>query len=663
MHITARDGAGLFYGAITAWQLLTADSNQGPTEIPTVTIHDWPRFKWRGQLLDVARHFHDVDTVKHVIDAMAQHKLNVLHLHLTDDQGWRIEIKRYPKLTAIGAERIPPGAGRHGTPERYGGFYTQDQIRELVAYATERQITILPEIDMPGHAQAAVAAYPDIIGVTSTTPPVSVDWGVNPYLFGTSTPSLDFIRNVLDEVLTLFPSQYIHIGGDEAVKDQWEASHTIRAQMRKLGVKDTHAMQGWLNTQLAQYLTTHDRRLIGWDEIIQSGLPESASVMSWRGVEGAITAAQQGHDVVLAPAGWMYLDNLQTERSDEPNGRLATLPLSRVYTLDPVPKELTPDQAIHILGLQSALWSEYIPSRWHIDHALFPRLAAVAEVAWSPMTARNWDNFLKRLPHNYTATAPCTSTTATAHSPPTSCCNTAQPTSLLANPLTSHSATKPTPAKFTTPQTATNRPYIPPLHRPISHHPPHHSQSSRIHRRRPPPGRHPQPHLRPQHTAECGHPRITQLLRQRTTGITPPPATRHARPQHPRVQRRPIPRLLDRPPNTPQQHTSHPHRRRTPSTQLRPGPRPIQSHSISQTHRTRRTGNPHRLQQKTTGRDPPPARRHHRRTIHPRRPITTDHRRPRPVPTHHRPHPRPTVCHWSRPTDPRHPRITSAPTH
>ncbi len=279
-----------------------------------------------------------------------------------------------------------------------------------------------------------VAAYPDIIGVTGTTPPVSVDWGINPYLFDTSTPSLDFIRNVLDEVLTLFPSQYIHIGGDEAVKDQWEASHTIHAQMRKLGVKDTHAMQGWFNTQLSQYLTTHDRRLIGWDEIIQSGLPDNAAVMSWRGVEGAITAAQQGHDVVLAPAGWMYLDNLQTERNDEPNGRLATLPLSRVYALDPVPKELTPDQAIHILGLQSALWSEYIPSRWHIDHALFPRLAAVAEVAWSPMTARNWDNFLKRLPHNYTATAPCTSTTATAHSPPTSCCNTAQPTSLLAPP-------------------------------------------------------------------------------------------------------------------------------------------------------------------------------------------------------------------------------------
>ncbi len=342
MHITARDGAGLFYGAITAWQLLTADSNQGPTEIPTVTIHDWPRFKWRGQLLDVARHFHDVDTVKHVIDAMAQHKLNVLHLHLTDDQGWRIEIKRYPKLTAIGAERIPPGAGRHGTPERYGGFYTQDQIRELVAYATERQITILPKSTCP--AMHKPPWQPTLTSSESPAPPhPSASTGAStPTSSAPAHPAWTSSAMYSTKYSPYSPSQYIHIGGDEAVKDQWEASHTIRAQMRKLGVKDTHAMQGWLNTQLAQYLTTHDRRLIGWDEIIQSGLPESASVMSWRGVEGAITAAQQGHDVVLAPAGWMYLDNPQTERSDEPNGRLATLPLSRVYTLDPVPKELTP---------------------------------------------------------------------------------------------------------------------------------------------------------------------------------------------------------------------------------------------------------------------------------------------------------------------------------
>jgi hexosaminidase len=403
MRIRARDAAGLFYGAISAWQLASADAGRSeaqrvPVEIPAVTIHDWPRFGWRGQLLDVARHFHDVETVKHVIDAMAQHKLNVLHLHLTDDQGWRIEIKRYPKLTEIGAWRTPPGAGRHGTPPRYGGFYTQEQIRDLVAYAAARHITILPEIDMPGHAQAAVAAYPEEVGVTGERPPVAVDWGVNPYLFDTDERSMKFIEGVLDEVLELFPSRFIHIGGDEAVKDQWEASPAIRAQMQQLGVKDAHAMQGWFNEQLAKYLTSKGRRLIGWDEILEGGLPESASVMSWRGVDGAVAAAKLGHDVVLAPAGWMYLDNLQTERSDEPNGRLAVLPLSRVYELDPVPAELTAEQAKHVLGAQGALWSEYIPSRQHIDHALFPRLAAVAEVAWSPMAARDWDGFLARLP-------------------------------------------------------------------------------------------------------------------------------------------------------------------------------------------------------------------------------------------------------------------------
>jgi hexosaminidase len=398
LRIRARDATGLFYGAISAWQLASADAGRGPIEIQAVTIRDWPRFGWRGQLLDVARHFHDVDTVKHVIDAMAQHKLNVLHLHLTDDQGWRIEIKRYPKLTQIGAWRTPPGAGRHGTPQRYGGYYTQEQIRDLVAYAAARHITILPEIDMPGHAQAAVAAYPEEVGVTGERPSVSVDWGVNPYLFDTDERSMKFIEGVLDEVLELFPSPYIHIGGDEAVKDQWEESPAIRAQMRKLGVKDAHAMQGWFNAQLAKYLTGKGRRLIGWDEILEGGLPESASVMSWRGVEGAVAAAKLGHDVVLAPAGWMYLDNLQTERSDEPNGRLAVLPLSRVYELDPVPPGLTSDQARHVLGAQGALWSEYIPSRHHVDHALFPRLAAVAEVAWSPMTARSWDGFLARLP-------------------------------------------------------------------------------------------------------------------------------------------------------------------------------------------------------------------------------------------------------------------------
>ncbi|MCS3807681.1 family 20 glycosylhydrolase [Xanthomonas sp. 4461] len=398
IRIAARDGAGLFYGAISAWQLMTSDARKGAVTVPGVSIRDWPRFGWRGQHLDVARHFHDVDTVKHVLDAMAVHKLNVLHWHLTDDQGWRIEIKRYPKLTEVGAWRTPPGAGRHGTPERSGGFYTQEQISEIVAYAARLHITVLPELDMPGHAQAAVAAYPEEVGVPGVRTQVGVDWGVNPYLFNTSERSLSFITNVLDEVLTLFPSPYIHIGGDEAVKDQWEASPAVRAQMRKLGVKDAHAMQGWFNEQLATYLTKHGRRMIGWDEILEGGVPQSASVMSWRGVEGAVTAAKQGHDVVLAPGDWLYLDNLQTTRSDEPNGRLTVLPLSKVYAFNPVPAELSAEQARHVLGAQGALWSEYIPSRWHVDHALFPRLSAVAEMTWSPQAARNWDSFLTRMP-------------------------------------------------------------------------------------------------------------------------------------------------------------------------------------------------------------------------------------------------------------------------
>ncbi|KGT84317.1 beta-hexosaminidase, partial [Xanthomonas vasicola] len=398
VRIAARDGAGLLYGAISAWQLMTPDARKGEVQLPSVAIRDWPRFSWRGQHLDVARHFHDVPTVKHVLDTMALHKLNVLHWHLTDDQGWRIEIKRYPKLTEVGAWRTPPGAGQHGTPQRYGGFYTQEQISEIVAYAARLHITVLPELDMPGHAQAAVAAYPEEVGVPGASTQVGVDWGVNPYLFNTSERSLSFITNVLDEVLTLFPSTYIHIGGDEAVKDQWEASPAVRAQMRKLGIKDAHAMQGWFNEQLAAYLTQHGRRMIGWDEILEGGVPASASVVSWRGVEGAVTAAKQGHDVVLAPGDWLYLDNLQTTRSDEPNGRLTVLPLSKVYAFDPVPAELSADQAKHVLGAQGALWSEYIPSRWHVDHALFPRLSAVAEVTWSAPAVRNWNSFLARMP-------------------------------------------------------------------------------------------------------------------------------------------------------------------------------------------------------------------------------------------------------------------------
>jgi len=397
-RIASRGDAGLFYGAVTLWQLASADGRQGATHVPDVAIRDWPRFAWRGLMLDVARHFHDVAAVKQVLDAMAEHKLNVFHWHLSDDQGWRIQIKRYPRLTDVGAWRTPPGAGTFGEPERYGGFYTQEQVRDVVAYAAARHITVVPELDMPGHAQAAVAAYPDLVGVTGEHPAVSVDWGVNPYLYNVDDKSFTFIENVLDEVMALFPSTYIHLGGDEAVKDQWKQSPAVQAKMASLGIKDENALQSWFTDRLGDYLAKHGRRLIGWDEILEGGLPRTASVMSWRGVEGAVAAAKQDHDVVLAPAGWMYFDNLQSDRADEPNGRLSVLDLKRVYGFEPVDASLTPEQARHVLGTEATLWSEFIPSTRHIQHALFPRLDAMAEIAWSPRDVRNWDSFLQRLP-------------------------------------------------------------------------------------------------------------------------------------------------------------------------------------------------------------------------------------------------------------------------
>jgi hexosaminidase len=398
IRISARSSAGLFYGAMTLWQLLTPDGAHGPVRVPALAIRDWPRFRWRGLMLDVARHYQSPATIKQLLDAMAKHKLNVFHWHLTDDQGWRIEIRRYPELTRIGAWRTPPGAGSGGEPKRYGGFYTQAQIRDVVAYAAARHITVVPELDMPGHAQAAVAAYPRQIGVTRTRPGVSVDWGVNPYLYDVDDASFAFIEHVLDEVMALFPSTYIHVGGDEAIKDQWKASPAVQAKMRALGIKDEDGLQSWFIDRIGRYLAAHGRRLIGWDEILEGGLPASASVMSWRGTQGAIDAAKAGHDVVLAPAGSLYFDNLQSARADEPSGRLSILPLSKVYAFEPVDASLDAEQAKHVLGLEAALWTEYMPSAWHVQHAIFPRIDALAERAWSPPATRDWPDFLARLP-------------------------------------------------------------------------------------------------------------------------------------------------------------------------------------------------------------------------------------------------------------------------
>lgn len=396
-RIAAKDDAGLLYGAMTMAQLLSPDAAFGkPVKVPALTVRDQPRFAWRGIMVDVARHFQPVDAIKLIIDAMAAHKMNTLHMHLSDDQGWRLEIKRYPKLTEIGAWRTPPTAGEAPSTTPYGGFYTQDQIRELVAYAKERAVTIVPEIDMPGHAQAAVASYPEI-GVFGDRPPVAVDWGINPYLFDIDQPSLTFIEGVLDEVMALFPSTYIHVGGDEAIKDQWQRSPAVQARMKELGLKNEHEMQSWFIEHLGQYLAAHGRRLIGWDEILEGGLPASASVMSWRGEQGAIDAANQGHDVVLSPAPTLYLDSLQSNRADEPPGRLSIMTLKDVYAYEPMPKGIAPDKASHVLGAQGNAWSEYLVTPAQVRHAIFPRLDAIAEMTWSPKDRRDWKDFLGRL--------------------------------------------------------------------------------------------------------------------------------------------------------------------------------------------------------------------------------------------------------------------------
>jgi hexosaminidase len=396
--VSAASDAGLRNGAMTLAQVLTSDARETDVvAVPLLDIADQPRFGWRGVMLDVARHMLSIAEIERIVDQMAQHKLNVLQLHLTDDQGWRIEIKRYPELTRIGAWRTGPSAGSAADAQRYGGFYTQADLRGLVAYAADRGVTIVPEIDLPGHGQAAVAAYP-ALGVLGDRPPVSINWGVNPYLFDASDRTIAVVKAVLDEVMAIFSSTYIHVGGDEAIKQQWQASPAIQARIRELGLKDEDALQSWFIDTLGRYLAEHKRRLIGWDEILEGGLPPSASVMSWRGEAGAVAAAAQGHDVVLSPSPTLYLNNLESASGDEPPGRLEVQPLSAIYRYDPMPAGIAADRAQHVLGVQANLWSEHIVGPARTEAALFPRLSALAEIGWSPKAARDWPGFLDRLP-------------------------------------------------------------------------------------------------------------------------------------------------------------------------------------------------------------------------------------------------------------------------
>jgi hexosaminidase len=393
VEVRAADPRGLFYGAVTLWQLATADgAATGPATIQALRIVDGPRFAWRGLMLDSARHYQPPGFIRQVIDWMALHKLNVLHWHLTDDQGWRLEILRYPELTRVGAWRTPAGAGN---PPPYGGFYTQAEVRELVAYAASRFVTIVPEIEMPGHAQAAIASYPRL--GTGGTPPVSPDWGVHDWLFNAEESTLVFLENVLDEVIGLFPGEFVHVGGDEAVKDRWRASPRVQARIRELGLADEAALQGWFIARIGRFLDARGRRLIGWDEILESGIPARAAVMSWRGTAGGTAAARAGHDVVMAPSPVLYLDHWQSDSPREPPGRPDIVSLADVYAFDPVPADLAPAEAHRILGAQVNAWTEHMRLTGRVEHQAFPRAAALAEATWSPVAARDWDSFVSRL--------------------------------------------------------------------------------------------------------------------------------------------------------------------------------------------------------------------------------------------------------------------------
>jgi hexosaminidase len=406
--IRGANAAGVFFGAQTLRQLLppavfASTPQQGVTwTVPAVHIEDQPRFRWRGMMLDVSRHFMPKEHVLRFLDLLALHKLNTFHWHLTDDQGWRIEIKKYPKLTQVGGSRKETRLGHerhspHGFDKKpHGGFYTQKEIREVVEYARQRHITIVPEIEMPGHAQAAIAAYPEL-GVTGQPLEVWTRWGINANIFNPNEKTILFLQDVLTEVLDLFPSQFIHIGGDEAIKDQWQASPEVQARIKELGLKDEHEMQSYFIRRMDSFLASKGRRLIGWDEILEGGLAPGATVMSWRGVEGGITAAKAGHDVVMSPTTHAYLDYAQSQDPTEPPNIGGDLPLEKVYSFEPIPEALTPEEARHVLGAQANIWTEYMPSPGHVEYMAFPRLVAMAEVVWTPRERKDHADFLTRL--------------------------------------------------------------------------------------------------------------------------------------------------------------------------------------------------------------------------------------------------------------------------
>lgn len=420
--ITSAGNEGLFYGLQSLLQLLPATKDISITTgftIPQLSIRDYPRFQYRGMHLDVGRHFFAVDFIKKYIDYLAYHKFNTFHWHLTEDQGWRIEIKKYPRLTSVGGFRNGtiighyPGTGNDSM--HYGGFYTQEQIKEIVKYAQDRFITIIPEIEMPGHASAAIAAYPQLscfpdesTKIEANTPwsgsrdgkQVQQTWGVFEDVFCPSEYTFKFLENVLDEVMQLFPSKYIHIGGDECPKDAWKRSVFCQKLIKDKNLKDEHGLQSYFIQRIEKYLNSKGRNIIGWDEILEGGLAPNATVMSWRGEDGGIAAAQQHHNVIMTPTTYCYFDYSQTKNDDSVTIG-GYLPLEKVYNYEPLPKELDDSETHYILGAQANVWTEYIANPGKVGYMIFPRMSALSEVLWSPKENKNFDRFQSELTDIY----------------------------------------------------------------------------------------------------------------------------------------------------------------------------------------------------------------------------------------------------------------------
>ncbi len=404
IDIRGADHAGVFYGLQTLSQLMASDAEVtgGTLSVQAASIDDAPRFRYRGMHLDVARHFQGPDFVKRYLDHLARYKINHFHWHLTEDQGWRIEIDAYPRLTEVGAwrEQTQIGHGSEefdGDGERHGGFYTKDEVREIVEYAADRFITVVPEIEMPGHAQAALAAYPEF-ACTPGPFEVAQTWGVFEDIFCPYEETFAFLETVLSEVIELFPGPYVHVGGDEAPKTRWEESDYVRDLMQREGINEVEQVQGYFMRRIERFLNANGKTMIGWDEILEGGVAPTATVMSWRGTIGGIEASRRGNEVVMTPYSHLYFDYYQSEdRGTEPFAIGGFLPLDTVYAYEPVPSQLRETDAVNIIGAQANVWTEYMKTGEHIEYMLFPRMFALAELTWSPAERKDYDDFLRRL--------------------------------------------------------------------------------------------------------------------------------------------------------------------------------------------------------------------------------------------------------------------------